>query len=765
MARRSSSDDLGIPAGLQLYTPFPFAGLNLSSSRPAIRDAEFFAITNFVRVGDGFLRTLWDVGPSIYTATGGTTIITAFFYNIAATQYAVVFLSNGTAYQINTTTNAITTISAANGTFYNGGSLPGCIQWGSQYLLIGNNNTQNSYWVWDGAILYTAGGVSPIVTVTAGGSGYSSAPTVTAYGGEGSGATFQAVVQNGNVVAVNVLTPGTGYQPIDYVQLAFSGGGSDNSAIIQTTLGPRGIQAIIVTAGGTGYTSPPTVQIIGGGGSGATATAVLTGTTVTSVTVNSSGSGYTSTPTIIFSGGGGSGAEAYASVPQSGVASVYIVNGGSGYGETPTLTIVGGGGTGATATATVTNGVITAVTLTNAGNNNYTSPPSVVVQTAINQAAAATVNLMPYGISGTTLEAYQSRVWIANPYTPPTNSPSQNNGNKFQVSAPDSISDFATSDGGLIFVASDRFLRQQYIAMRQSNGYLYPIGDSSCSIISGVSTSGNPPTTTFSYQNTDPQIGTPWRDSCQDFGRTILFANQLGVYGLYGGSVTKVSQTLDALFSLAKFPPSAGALTPTSAVANIYGGKYYILLLTVLNQETLVQSNQMLVWDESEWFMANQSVNLKFICTQEINSNITAWGSDGVGLYPLFKTPSSTLPKYLTTKLYGGNQPFMAKQVFSILVQARNFQNFGYPVTVTIELNTDANTFPVGPTPFTFSVLDNYNLSWPMAMTGDTNAAGIYLGVTLTTTQADMVLSYLAITYTPGPFQVGSINLIVPGQY
>jgi hypothetical protein len=765
MARRSSSDDLGIPAGLQLYTPFPFAGLNLSSSRPAIRDAEFYAIENFVRVGDGFLRTLWDVGPPIYTAATNLTIISAFFYNIAITQYAVVFLSDGTAYQVNTLTNAITTISSVTSTFYGGGNIPGCIQWGSQYLLIGNNNNQNAYWVWDGSILYTAGGVSPEIVITNGGSGYSSAPTVTAYGGEGTGATFQAVIQNGSVVAVNVVTPGTGYQPIDYVQLAFSGGGSSNSAIINTTLGPRGIEAIIVTAGGTGYTSPPTVNIIDGGGTGATATAVLTGTSVTSVTVNTPGSGYTSTPTIVFSGGGGSGASAYASVPESGVATIFIVTGGSGYGETPTLTIVGGGGTGATATATVTNGVITAVTLTNGGNNNYTSPPSVIVETAINQSASATVALMPYGVSGTTLEAFQSRVWIADPFTPPTNAPSQNNSNRFQVSAPGSISDFATSDGGLIFTSTDRFLRQQYVAMRQSNGYLYPIGDSSCSIISGVSTSGNPPTTTFSYQNTDPQIGTPWRDSCQDFGRTILFANQLGVYGLYGGSVTKVSQTLDALFSLAKFPPTLGALTPTSAVANIYGGKYYLLLLTVLDQETLVATNKMLVWDESEWFMATQSKNLMFICTQEISSNITAWGSDGETLFPMFKAENPNLIKTLSTKLYGGNQPFLAKQVFSVLVQARNFQNFGYPVTVSINLDTDANEFPVGPMPFTFSVLGNYNLSWPMAMTGDTNAAGIYLGVTLTTTQADMVLSYLAITYTPGPFQVGSINLVVPGQY
>ena len=62
MARKSQSDSLGIPPGLQIYSSFPFAGLNLSSSRPAIRDQEFYNIENFVRIGDGFLRTLWDNG-------------------------------------------------------------------------------------------------------------------------------------------------------------------------------------------------------------------------------------------------------------------------------------------------------------------------------------------------------------------------------------------------------------------------------------------------------------------------------------------------------------------------------------------------------------------------------------------------------------------------------------------------------------------------------------------------------------------------------
>jgi len=70
------------------------------------------------------------------------------------------------------------------------------------------------------------------------------------------------------------------------------------------------VQGIDLISGGSGYTSVPTVTISGGGGTGASATAVVTNGSVTSIILNSKGTGYTSAPNVIFSGGGGSGATA-----------------------------------------------------------------------------------------------------------------------------------------------------------------------------------------------------------------------------------------------------------------------------------------------------------------------------------------------------------------------------------------------------------------------------------------------------------------------
>lgn len=76
------------------------------------------------------------------------------------------------------------------------------------------------------------------VTVNAGGSGYSTAPTVTLTGGGGTGAAAIATVVGGVVTGVTVTTPGTG------------------------------------------YTTAPTVGFTGGSGTGATATATLSATEI-----------------------------------------------------------------------------------------------------------------------------------------------------------------------------------------------------------------------------------------------------------------------------------------------------------------------------------------------------------------------------------------------------------------------------------------------------------------------------------------------------
>jgi hypothetical protein len=758
----AASKRLGIPDTVEFWSMFPFGGMNQQDARTALQDSETFWCENFLLTGRASLRTLWDKGAPLYTAPTGKTIVYFAWFNLGPVYYVAIFLSDGTAVQVQQSNAAVTVISATPGTFYIGGQLPFAVQSGAQYLLICNNITPNAYWIWDGTILYQTGSVAPyqLGDITNSGSGYSSAPTVTAFGGSGTGVTATAMISNGGVTSIQVTSPGTGYEPGDVVQLAFSGGGSDTSAILQAVLVAGVIGFIELISGGSGYTGVPTVALTGGGGLGATAVAVVTGNVVTGVTLTNGGTGYTSAPVVSFSGGGGSGASAVAVLGGAGVASVNVVRGGSGFNQAPTLTFVGGGGSGATAVAVMSGGAISSVSVTAAGSN-YQSAPTVDVQSGINRAASATLAVMPFGISGTAIETFLQRVWIS---APGPTSILTNAGN-FNVSAPESLTDFSSTDGGLQYSSTDRFLRVGFTALHQSNGYLYPLGDSSVDVISNVQTGGTPTVTTFNFQNTSAQVGTTWRDSIQDFGQAVLFANPNGGQGLYGGSVRKISGKMDNIFAAAypRDPVTGvvtslpGAVTPSAAVANLFTIPVYLLNITVIDPTSATQRTVMLYWDEQRWGVASQTANLTFIGTQEVGSVLSAWGTDGNALYPLFATPSSALTKFLATKSYGGEREYIQYNPLDVYFRATDMSAGQAGVAMQASVfgdgfGTQIGTYPIAPPSQSAPIQLAPNFLAPIGTqpswgTQSSNVPGTSISAIVASTSPDFVLSGVSIAY------------------
>jgi hypothetical protein len=906
---------LGLPEGFALYSPFPFGGMNQQASRIALEDNEWFWKENFISVGPGNMRAAWDVGAVLYSVTSGNTatIIYFYFYNIGPTNYVAIFLSDGTAVQVNTSTGAQTTITSNTGLFYqaSSGQRPACVSWGSKYLVISNNNTFNDYWIWDGTLLYAAGQAGPIVDITDGGANYSSLPTVTAYGGSGSGTTVSTTILNGSVETTMITSPGNNYVPGDTVQLQYSGGGSDTGAILLALLGSGGVSSVSITAGGSSYTAPtvafsapgaggtaagaavisfnrvthvnitnpgagytaaPTVTFSGGGGSGAAGYAVIqggqvvqvvltnegnfygsqptvtfsaptgqvtaTGTVtesagvVTAITITNPGAGYTSPPTVTISDAMGSGATAVAYLSSGGIVGVDVVNGGTNYTFPPPLTFQGGNGTGAAATAILTattishinvtsgggapgvggytsaptvvfnnngtggtgasavaiisDGQVIAVNLTSAGSGytyppfitftggglptgapeataqailtgtsiasvimgnqgqNYTQAPAVVIEPGSNNAASAILEMMPFGVSGTSLESFQQRIWL--PYPKNRTTPVLT-GNIFEVTAPQSLTDFATSDGGIVYTSTSPFLRATYFSIKQVGDYLYPIGDSSVDVISNVQTSGNPITTTFTYDNTDPLTGTSWRDTVQSFKRTALFGNALGIYGIYGGAVTKLSDKLDVLFQNAVFPPAARAVIPSGAVAELFERTFYLFLLTITDPFTESPRTVMAAWDEREWFIVSQSITPTFIGTQVVNSVPTAWATDGTNLFPLLSKPSKTLTKTLATKLYGANNFPAVKLAMSLHMMATDLSSNEAGVNFGVgSLDTENGPYPL-PQQLNFGSTFAGG-EWTPVISGYTgDIYGCYLGLTISSTSPDFALNHLAMGY------------------
>ena len=128
--------------------------------------------------------------------------------------------------------------------------------------------------------------------------------------GDGADASYTPVVYNGQIVDVIVNDPGIGYSYINLSVVAGAGGGailtgvitssdfiSDQSTIEQVAV-PGAIYNIKITDNGELYSGSTTVTITGDG-TGATATPVIVDGAITGITLTSFGSGYTYANVII----------------------------------------------------------------------------------------------------------------------------------------------------------------------------------------------------------------------------------------------------------------------------------------------------------------------------------------------------------------------------------------------------------------------------------------------------------------------------------
>ena len=158
------------------------------------------------------------------------------------------------------------------------------------------------------------GGTVTAITRTAGGSNYTTNPTVaiTAPTTPG-GTTATATCVIGLGVTPTIVSGGTGYSVND--ALTISGGTFTTAAVIQVTAVSGGVITAVTNSNLGAYTIAPsgTLSVTGGTGTGATFT-VSTWQITNTLTITNAGSGYLEQPTVSFSGGGGSGAAAYATV-------------------------------------------------------------------------------------------------------------------------------------------------------------------------------------------------------------------------------------------------------------------------------------------------------------------------------------------------------------------------------------------------------------------------------------------------------------------
>ena len=170
------------------------------------------------------------------------------------------------------------------------------------------------------------------VTVTNSGSGYLSAPNITAEGGNGINSDLNAIILNEGVTSINVVSAGTQYQsaPVINIEQKLGSGASillkssDLGEIVKIggenitynyshdrTLKPKlnttynlqlirtqTIDYLDVVNGGQNFVSQPEILLLGGQGSLFDLEPIVLNEVIQSVEVNKSGRGFTSAPTV-----------------------------------------------------------------------------------------------------------------------------------------------------------------------------------------------------------------------------------------------------------------------------------------------------------------------------------------------------------------------------------------------------------------------------------------------------------------------------------
>jgi YD repeat-containing protein len=233
--------------------------------------------------------------------------------------------------------------------------------------------------------------------VTAGGSGYTSAPAVTISGNDGFGATATATLAGSSVTSVSPSIFGCTGVP----SMTLTGGGG-SGATVAVDSRKLGVFSCEITNGGSGYTSQPTFTVSGGGGSGAVVWAAAAGS-LQGCSITANGSGYTSVPTVTISGGGGHGATIV--ISSLGVLGATVTNGGSGYTTRPTVNISGGGCTSNNSSAILAPAALASITVTSGGQGYMASPPAstATVKTTVTNALSQSISTLADAFTGATL--------------------------------------------------------------------------------------------------------------------------------------------------------------------------------------------------------------------------------------------------------------------------------------------------------------------------------------------------------------------------
>ena len=190
----------------------------------------------------------------------------------------------------------------------------------------------------------------------------------------------------------------------------------------------------------------------------------------------------------------------------------------------------------------------------------------------------------------------------------------------------------------------------------------------------------------------------------------------------------------DSLQQIANF----GGNQLSASKATIFNKKVWMVLATVLDPISGSQVNKLFLWNSKYWWASMQDVTLTFIASYENNSVLTAYGTDGTHIYPLFQTPSTGFSKVVQSRLWDAPAGYMHVKAATRLFGIAYVYSASSP-TFTVGVDNENGLMA---SPYTIVPAGAGYFEVPPEAVGQ---QGIMMGLTITTSAADMSLVSVAL--------------------
>ena len=398
------------------------------------------------------------------------------------------------------------------------------------------------------------------------------------------------------------------------------------------------------------------------------------------------------------------------------------------------------GGEQATGEAVTLANTIVEILVTKPGTG-YTAAPTITITDPGGSNANVTCTL--FSQSGTGLATFSGRAWISDQRT-------------VYYSAADTYNDFINVSSGFLTL-TDSTLRTDIATIIAANNFLYVFGEDSINVFSDVRVNSVTGETLFTNTNVSASIGSGFKYAIFPYFRSMLFLNRYGVYALVGATTSKISDSIDDIFTNIDFdqPITAGQVL----INNILCAAW-----TVTYNDGGTPRKIQLVFFDRKWFITDQGDTITRTASAVILGNILFYGTTGSNLIKFYNSATATIPWRIATALWPMGDPIRDKQALKVGIEATLSTGFA---SFDAFIDSENQQSPV--ISFANSVEWINNLGNPIAWT---NSGGSVIGWTsifipggnqyyLYRSDARMYGKYLGVTLTgtTTPFTINGFQL------